>query len=424
MVRASELTVKGSTSQYSSDKPTIYCYNDTPIHGKLLPCRYNIRERIYDTIDFPPPKTDIHSLRPDQEKVLNEFDLECLRQDNEAALSNKKVICYTLFGHIHTGFGKSLIGATYAYRQKGPVLIFCNSDAVRKGWISTYNTFFGIDPHVASNGLLGKHDICILSIQLAVRNEFPREEYAHYKTVICDEADVYCTQLAVNILLNVAPKIFIGFTATVRKDNGLDKVLDKFWGERKYWIQRLKEFGETSSMNLHIVYTKHIIDNIYNRKKALDWGAMSAISGSIPERNVAIRNLCIMHQSKKILILCKTKYQVEELYKLLRSVGEDVSTYYWSNKSYFDAHILIATHSKGGRGFDDENVSSLFDGVRFNMIILTSTVKNADQLFGRSRSNHVDIFVLVDQNKTMKNHADDMKNENNRRGATIIEEYI
>jgi hypothetical protein len=41
----------------------------------------------------------------------------------------------------------------------------------------------------------------------------------------------------------MCPRYFLGESATITKENGLDKMLDKFWGERKHWIIRQKEFG-------------------------------------------------------------------------------------------------------------------------------------------------------------------------------------
>jgi superfamily II DNA or RNA helicase len=150
------------------------------------------------------------------------------------------------------------------------------------------------------------------------------------------------------------PRYFIGLTATVRRNDGLDRVLDIFWGSRKEWIVRLKEFGEECTMDLQILYTPFVIDNIYDRRGTLDWNGMAETVANIDERNILIRNLCLMHCKSKILILCKRKEHVETLSTLMRNTGMDVSTYYEKSKNYYDAHVLIATLSKAGRGYDDK----------------------------------------------------------------------
>ena len=52
-------------------------------------------------------------------------------------------------------------------------------------------------------------------------------------------------------------------------------------------------------------------------------------------------------------------------------------------------------------------------------------MKNADQAMGRGlRGDKLNLYLLVDDNSTMKNHSDDMKKINSKRGAIINEEYI
>lgn len=414
MVKATDLIVKGTASQYLSTVPTVYCFKKLSERGAVLPCRFSKKTREYKVVDFPAPTVQ---LRPDQEKVLSEMN---------ALVESQTEICHTIFGHIHTGFGKSAIGSIFGASKKGPILIFCGTDSVRQGWIGTWKDFFGIDVHAASGHVLGRHDVCICSIQLAVLHaESFSEDLKYYKTVICDEADTLCTQLSVNVLLDIAPEYLIGLTATVRRNDGLDKVLDIFWGPRKDWIKRLKEFGEDSSMTLNILYTPFHVESIYNRKNALDWMSMAQEVCSIPERNTLIRNLCLMHMNSKILILTKTLNHVDLLATSFKSVGIDVSTYCGSAKTYHDAHVLIATLSKAGRGYDDLRVSAAFDGRRFDILILCITMRDADQALGRAlRGNNLTAYLLVDDNTTMKNHAEEMKRVNSKRGAIIKEDYI
>jgi len=419
MVKAQELVVKGTASPYMVERPVIYCYKKDGDKGARIPCKHSRKKREYKHIDFPEP---VLVLRPEQNKVLQEIDSLCERQ----VATDAHIVCHPIFGHIYTGFGKSAVGSIFAARKKGPILIFCDRDAVRQGWTGTWKEFFDVDAHCATSNVLGKHDVCICSIQLAVRhNDEFRDDFKHYKTVICDEADTLCTQPAVNVLLDLAPQYLIGLTATVRRNDGLDKVLDIFWGARKDWIQRLKEFGENCSMTLEVLHTPFQIDSIYNRKSSLDWMAMAQVVSAIHERNMLIRNLCLLHMSSKILILTKTLDHVDTLSTLLKESCVDTSTYCGSARSYYDAHVLVATLSKAGRGYDDKQVSAAFDGRRFDVLILCMTMKDADQALGRAlRGENLTVYLMVDQNPTMKNHCEEMKRINEKRGAVINEQYI
>lgn len=409
MVKASDLVIKGIASPYQDSVPSISCYKQID-EGIYIPCRFNSNQSEYKDVSFPEPKLE---LRTDQLKVLEEME----------AMAD--TACVPIFGHIYTGFGKSAVASVFGARRKGPILIFCDRDAIRQGWIGTWRQFYGIEPHVVTGDDFGQHDVCIMSIQLAVLHQFPRSTYAHYKTVICDEADTLCTQLSVNVLLDLEPKYFIGITATIKRSDGMDKVLDIFWGPRNHWIRRVKEFDDTCHMHIKILHTPFQVPSLYNRRRALDWMSMIQHVANIEERNIMVRNLCIMHMNRKILVLTKSLDHVSVLHSLLAKAGIDATTYCSTARTYYDAHVLVATISKAGRGYDDRQVSAAFDGRRFDILILCMTMKDTDQALGRGlRGDNLLVYILVDDHPTMKNHAMNMRAVNSKRGATVSELHI
>lgn len=416
-MKASDLTVQGVNSPYNSGPEKVYCYKLTG-EGKeaYVPPRFNMRNRDYDIVDFPEP---VMKLRPDQARVMDGINELVDGQDGP---------CKHAFCHIYTGFGKTVIGTDFALSKKLPTLIIVNTDAIRQGWINTFldqGLTMGKELHVASGSTLGKHDVLIMSIQLAVRNNFTREEYAHYGTVIVDEADVMCTQLSVYEMVKMYPRYMIGMSATVIRQDGLHKVLDIFWGSRAKWIIRLKTFDEKISMKMVILNTGLYVESRRNMRNALDWTAMGGDIAIMDERNEMIKNLCLIHRDKKILILCNRTEHVTLLESMLREAGEDVTSYYGKDKSYNDANVLVATNKKASRGFDDKQVSQSYDGVRFNMIILTMTMNQADQAIGRGlRGNSLLLYVMTDDNPTMKKHAQKMKDSYLKKGATVTEEHM
>lgn len=408
-----DLIVRGHSSPYLDDIPVIKCFYEIPGTKKIyIPCRFSKLKREYKHVDFPEPTMQ---LRPDQKDVISEIENRCESLGDIAS--------YTIFCNIHTGFGKTVFSSIWAMSKKLPILVIVNSDAVRQAWYKTFQDN-GIKAHIAEGNTLGQHDVCILSIQLAVLHKFSRSEYAYYGTVICDEADTLCTQKAAEELVKMCPRYFLGESATITKENGLDKMLDKFWDERKYWIVRQREFGQQSALKIKILNTSYQIESKKNRKNALDWTQMCSDIIDIDERNMLIRNLCLLHFNDKILIHCKRKQHVEVLEQMLKDVGIDVAVYYGSDSTYHDAHVLITTLSKGGRGFDDKQVSSSFDGQRFNVIILTITMKNADQAIGRGRGEDTTVYQICDENSTFKSHAKLLRSINEKRGAIVTEEYV
>lgn len=408
-----DLQVTGLYNQYKQSKTIIYCKKPGKNGGDYIPCRFNTIEYKYDKVEFK--INENFKLRPDQKVAYDEMLDKC-KEDKP---------CIPIFCHMFTGFGKSKLSIYFSAMKKLPILLIISSDTIRQGWIKSFKDMLGIDPYIASGPILGKHNICILTMQLALRHNFNREDYKHYGTVIVDEADLMCTQNNVNTMLEFSPKYFIGLTATIRRLNdGLDKVLDVFWGHRRLWIRRLKEYDNKCQMNLHILNTGISVPKLTNRKGTIDWTAISEVVSENEDRNIIIRNLCLLHKNSKILILCRWKNHVKILVDMLRDIGEDVSSYYGNNSSYYDSHILISTISKGGRGMDTANVSINHDEREFDVVILTLTSKDCDQQIGRSRSSDTIVYLLVDNLSTMQKHSRLVSDAYKKRKANIHIEYI
>lgn len=416
----SDLTVNGKNDFYGKSQ-TIRCFKvisegdkNNPRRSRI-PCSFVPARKEFTTVDYPPLKTP---LLPRQESVLTEMR-DKLAQYQEGQ-------CKTLFGHIYTGFGKTILFLSLAIELKVPIIIFVDSDVVRTGWKETIQDELNITPYIPSGPILEAHNICIMSIQTARTHKYGFKAYSHYGVAIIDEADRYCTQLAVDELLDLRPKLLIGTSATVTRPDGLDKILDIFWGKRNNWVVRLQDYKINSKdVTLHMVYTSHDVETLQGRTNKPDWQAMQANVAAIPERNESIKNLCIAHARDKILVLCKGIQHVQELVTLLCDSGMDAAPYFGNIKEYYDAHILVATLPKAGRGYDDARVSKEFSGIRFNLLICTCTMKDADQAFGRAlRGDATRIYLFVDRNSIMMNHARAIKSVQQKRGAKIVEEFI
>ena len=443
MLTTAMLESTGVISQYKKGtRNTILCYKKTPEGTISIPCRWRTIPIRFNHVQFPDPKL---ALRADQQKVIDEFETLVKKQVLVAVEKSKQqdpptsisynldplypetCICHAIFGHIYTGFGKSITASIYAASKCMPILIICMSDAIRKGWIKTFKDLFGIEPTVASGKNLPHADVCIMTMQTAYSNRYTSADYIHYGTVICDEADTLCTQLCVNQLLELRPKYFIGLTATVKRKDGHSKILNIMWDHPKHWIKRLKEYRDNCSLRIKLIHTGIVIESFNDKNGNLDWTSIAEYLGTLENRNILIRNLCLLHRDKKGLILCKTKSLAKTLYQILISVGEDVSLYFDKNDTYLDARIVISTISKGGRGFDDASIAKLYDGEKFGFIIKTITLGSEsaiDQAHGRARGDHTLIYTLVDDNRTMRSHAEKERKLEEKRGAIIEEEYM
>ena len=405
-IKLDSLVVKGT-------EKSVQCYKE--IDNKyLVPCRYGQKKREYAI--YPYNQCPI----PFRNTVQEQLYKEILSKDKGNA-------CTPIMCHLPTGIGKTYLSLRFVMEKRLPVLIFYNRVGIMDGWTKSIMDMFGFMPEYATKDGPGKHAICLCSTQLASRHKWTIDDFSWYGIVICDEVHTMCTQSSVDFMLELKPKYLIGLTATPTKTDGLEKVINVFWGPRSEWIYRAIKYDNSSSFNLYLVHTGIELEdkyhNTYGKKRRMDWMGMCNTLASSERRNLLIRNIILSRRDDKILVACKGKAHVECIYNMLKNIGVDVTTYYSKNTGYIDASVVIITVSKGGTGNDDKNMATQWDGRRFNTLIMCNTCKNSDQLVGRLRSDHKSIYLLVDVNGTCMSHAESMKSVVHARGGKTEEIY-
>jgi hypothetical protein len=416
MIDINELTVRGKKDPYNGNKEEIInCYrmiNDS--NDVIIPSIYHLIKSTYKSVTFDKPNVQ---LKPNQEIIVKEI-LDRMEEDKLKAT-------VPIFCNLPTGYGKTMISLFVATQYiKGPTMIVYNSDGVLHSWLKELKNTFNITPHIARGNEIGKHDVVMISKTLASRNvdKHLMEDYHHYKTVICDEADTLCTQKCVDFMLMFKPRVLIGLSATIDKRNGLDKVLDIFWGTRFSWIRRIMNYE--GNMKINFVHTGIEVAEMRNMRGTVDWTSISKFISEDDKRMNIIKNLVLSRISSKMMISTHMKKYANDIFTMLRSVGIDTSLYYNNDKNYIDANVVVTTVSKGGRGNDDKNLAEYYDGRRFDTMIMTLTKTDPEQLIGRLRSSISEIFILVDDNSTMKSHMNKISTKYLSRSAVINHIYV
>lgn len=421
---AEELIVSSKADCYKQNSiKEVKCFKQVSDGSVIIPCRFNMYERKYEHIDFNLAEIE---LREEQVKIMAKIRSLIKTEDElHISLHGKRKPCIPIFINASTGIGKTLLSLAFAAKVKGPVLIITSSTGVTESWFTETERLLGITPVIASGNSLGKHQVCILSKQLASRNtdKFSDDDYSYYKTVICDEADTLCTQKAVNFMLRFKPRYLLGLSATIDRKDGLDKILDVFWGLRSNWIYHIQNFNDEKKVTINFIHTGVQIPELKTRSGQVDWIGIARESSSSPVRDEIIRGLTLIHMTDKLLISTTTTDYADSILHMLKGLGIDVNKYYKNDKRYIDASVMITTVSKGGRGNDDKNLAEYYDGRRFNVMIMTLTKCDPEQLIGRLRAENCVIYILVDDNSTMKSHMRKIETKYSARLAKINHIY-
>lgn len=211
--------------------------------------------------------------------------------------------------------------------------------------------------------------------------------------VIVDEAHVACASEMVKSLFYFEPKLTIALTATPYRKDGLDKVLDLYFGKHK--IVRISE----SKFYVYVFKTFFKPQNVKNSCGKKDWSKVISSISDDKERNQKIVKLVqYFHQKNTILILTKLTRHVNTLIQMLNENGIKTTRMCGNDKEYDkECSVLIATFSKLGVGFDD---------TRFNCLLLACDVEQVEQYAGRLREGDKDriIIDMVDQDYNCQNH--------------------
>lgn len=321
-------------------------------------------------------------LREEQKKVKKEA-LSVLSKTGSVIVST------------YTGFGKTAISISLSTSVKMQTMVIVNKLILMKQWEESINKFckWAKVQKLKSNDEIDPkaHFIIVNAINI------PKQSRACYKNiglVIVDECHLIMAETLSKGMQYLTPRYLIGLSATPYREDGLDKLLDLYFGETKIYRGMKRE---------HTVYKVETgfqpkIEFASNGK--LNWGLVLESQAMDEARNNLIVDIVRKHTDRTFLILVKLIKHGEIIRDKLEAKGIKVGTLFGKAQDYDkDSQVLIGTNSKVGTGFDDN---------RLNAMILAADVEAYFlQYLGRVfRTETVIplIFDLLDDNGVLKRH--------------------
>lgn len=212
--------------------------------------------------------------------------------------------------------------------------------------------------------------------------------------VICDEAHLVTTPSNIKAFQYLTPRYMIALTATPERPDGLDKLLDLYFGPERI-VKHVK--------CEHIVYkitTKFQPEIKYNNMGKIDWNYVLDSQATNVDRNELIINIILLNKDRKFLILSKRIKQIEYLVTRLKEEKESVFGLYDKIKKVEGKpRVIIATIKKAGVGFNCPYLDTLIlagDAQEFYKQYLRRVMRRED-VFPY-------IYDLVDDHPLLKKH--------------------
>lgn len=348
------------------------------------------------------PTYELDETLPVCDNVYNSICIEKISRGKYYGFTLDKNHRFRLSDYLVSHNTFSAINIAHKLKVKTGILV--HRKVLTKQWIDSITKFTsGNYQVVSSQTKIDKNkDFYIFSMgyvhkqwnkETKTWNAKPLGIYKHIGFLVIDEAHIACASEMVKSLFYFEPLYTLALTATPYRKDGLDKILDLYFGKDKIIRQAKSKFY------VYIFQTFFKPENCRNIMGKKDWSkVIASISDNENRNNKIVKIVEFFQENNYILILTKLRRHVMTLYTMIQKQGLSVTKMCGNDQEYdTTASILISTYSKLGVGFDD---------TRFNCLILASDVEQVEQYAGRLREGERDRYIIdmVDDDYNCKNH--------------------
>lgn len=323
---------------------------------------------------------------------------------------------HSVFIAAFTGFGKTST-AIYMMCALGlKVGLLCHNDTLKGQWKEEILRFTNGKAKVqivgsgASSKLDPDADVYIIGVMKAA-NMHP-DDLIDIGTVIIDEAHICSEKAFTNSLLRFRPMYLIGLSATPDRKDGLDGLLDFFFGPPSDFVVRT----EVKKFTVFKYKTKWCPEPSYTTvrgEEVINWSKFISDLACIEERWKEIANIAISHPNHKIMILCDRQEMAKKMYHYFESVGESSELLIGTKKTWDKSkRILVAGVKKGGTALNDPSL---------NLLIIAADTQDVRQMEGRIRQTENVVYVVIDNYRAFERHWAKQKKWFLQRGASIYD---
>lgn len=331
---------------------------------------------------FPPINIKFDGeLRPEQ-KIVRVNALKCLSNTGSVMIS------------AYPGFGKTAGAINLATSIKFKTLIIVNKIVLIKQWKESILKFCPTAKVQTLTAQSKKQDVDFYIINAQNTEKMGKTFFTDIGTCVVDEAHMIMAETLSKSLQYVYPRYLIGLTATPYRPDGLDVLLNFYFG--KYKIIR-KLHREHTAYKVSTGFKPPVEKTIQGR---INWGSILDAQANNDKRNDLIIRIIQHFSDRNFLVLVKRVEQGKYLVNSLKKYGESVTDLIGSNQDFnTEARILIGTCQKVGVGFDHSKLDTL--------LLATDLEEYFVQYLGRifrTKDNTPIVFDLVDENSILNKH--------------------
>lgn len=360
--------------------------------GLIVPLYYGLKLNIPYTINFPDIKSEF-TTNFDNNKII-------LRKGTQEEAFNTCIKEFDKpFGggilELSTGSGKTLTALALACYSKRKTLIIVNKIELLNQWTAEINKFI---PDAKVGIIQGKtfdiedKDFVIGMLQtITIKNEVTHHNFFFANVLILDEVHNISSEVFSKIIFKIRPRYMFGLSATLKRKDGLEKMIYWYLGNVLYSNVSNEKKEQTE---IHI-YKYKGASSVPLKLKDNETPACSTMLSNIaddPERNkliIQILQELTKNPKRQVLVISDRISHLKVMNKQLPNSSLFIGTMKSEqlNKAK-ESQILLATYKIAGEGF------SL---AKLNCLLFATSRTNINQAIGRIyRQKHEITPIIVD----------------------------
>jgi superfamily II DNA or RNA helicase len=318
--------------------------------------------------------------------------------------SHQKVIKTEAISHLnkygstiiagYPGIGKTAMAIYIATKIKLKVLIVSHRIVLINQWKKAIERFC---PNSTFQVLTTKSKKKDCDFYIMNASNVPKHECGYYEDIgfmIVDEVHLIMAEGLSKCMQRIVPRYVIGLSATPYREDGLNILLDLYFGKRKIYRKLFREH------TAYKIKTNFVPTVEFSANGRVNWGVILDTQAHDIARNEMIVRLIKYFPKRVFLVLCKRVIQGNYLVKRLQEEGEDVTSLIGKQQEFdHDSRILVGINSKTGTGFDHPRLDA--------MILASDVQAYFIQYLGRCmRTEDVIpiVFDIVDKNPILDLH--------------------
>ena len=323
------------------------------------PDRFEISKGSDISIDFARP------LRDYQEKIVSVY-----MQHISNTIGNGGIL------EVPCGRGKTVMALKIISNLRKKTLVIVHKEFLMNQWRERIEEFL---PGSRVGRIQGdvfdveEKDIVLAMLQSVYSKDYGIDAYASFGFTVVDEVHRIGSEHFSKALLRVVTPYMLGISATVKRKDGLTKVLHMFIGDKVYSEER--SYSDQVSVRAIHYYSN---DKNFN-KVELDYRGnikyatmMKKICAYEPRTQIiarVLRDLLIEDPNKQIMVLCHNKSLLKRIHQYITGWDtSDASTvgYYIGGmkeaalKETESKRIVLATYAMASEALDIKTLSTLF----------------------------------------------------------------